>query len=84
MREELGVECRIIGKLWHSEIFSHVSLAWWQIELPETTLQLQVEEVAEAVWLTPAELWAKDKLLESNQNFLTAWTNGEFRIADLN
>jgi len=80
IQEELGVDCEIVGKLWQSVTPWNVALAWWQIVLPNTKLQLQAEEVSEAVWLTPAELLAKEQLLESNRDFLSAWASGEFEM----
>lgn len=80
-REELGVACRPIQRIWQSVTPWNVALSWWLTDLADgTTLQPRPEEIASTHWLRRHELRSLDGLLESNVHFLEAWKHGEFEI----
>lgn len=84
LREELSVAIRPLTRLWQSVTPWGVHLAWWHAELSDLSpLRPDPAEVAEALWLTTAEMRALPELLASNRDFLDAHAAGAFSLAGL-
>ena len=84
LREELGCIVRPLRRLWQSVTPRRVELHWWLAEFTDDEpLVPRAEEVESFHWLTVAEMHALPELLDSNRQFLAAWTNGEFEIDGL-
>ena len=81
MFEELGVAVEPVRSLWQSATAWRVQLSWWLARLiTPYELQPNPAEVASVHWLTPAELAAVPRLLESNRHFLAALASGEIEL----
>jgi len=79
--EELGAEIRPLRRLWQSTTRWQVELAWWLGEVPsQTVLTANPAEVASVHWLSPAEMLAETRMLDSNRGFLAALAAGEFKL----
>lgn len=80
-REELGAEIGPVARVWRSTTPWHVELAWWLASLPaEVNLTLNPAEVASLHWLSPAEMLAQERLLESNRQFLAELAAGRIDL----
>ncbi|UUO05016.1 NUDIX domain-containing protein [Blastopirellula sp. J2-11] len=81
IQEEIGVSCVPQQKIWRSQTSWGTEVAWWETTIDAAApLTLNLEEVAEAVWLRPTELHARADLLPSNYEFLSAWKAAKFSI----
>ena len=81
LREELDAAVRPIRRVWQCLSPSGVELYWWFAELDAACAPTpNPSEVASVHWLTPAELAAHPKTLESNRRFLAAIRAGEARL----
>jgi len=77
MREELDATVRPIRRVWQSLSQSGVQLYWWFAELDATCMPTPNPSEVESVhWMTPLELAAHPKTLESNRLFLSAICSG--------
>jgi 8-oxo-dGTP diphosphatase len=84
MQEELNAIVEPLRPLWRYVTSWGVDLSWWLAHLPpEIEPVLNPAEVAELTWLTPAEIKALPRLLESNLQFLEAIERGEIIISGL-
>ncbi len=72
--EEVGAAAAPVRKIWEStRPDGRLVLHWWLAEIEaEAALTPNPAEVAEARWLTVAEIEALAELLESNRHFLAA------------
>lgn len=81
-QEELGAVIRPLRRIWQSTTRWQVELAWWLGEVPpDAVLAANPAEVAGVHWLSPAEMLAEARLLESNRGFLAALAAGEIKLA---
>ena len=79
LHEELGVDCQARELLWQSVTEWNVHLDWWKVELKKGfEIQANLAEVAQVLWLTPAEMRELDGLLSSNLAFLE-WREGRMK-----
>ncbi len=77
-REEIGVECRPLRRLWRCVTAWKVELAWWLGELPPGAVPAaNPREVDSIHWMTPEEMARLPDLLESNREFLDLAARGE-------
>ncbi|MCA9178212.1 MAG: NUDIX domain-containing protein [Planctomycetales bacterium] len=85
LQEELGVRAEAQRQLWRSQTARGVDLAWWHARLldPISAMAPNPAEVEEAFWMPPTEIRHLPELLDSNIEFLDAWTAGEFQLPDL-
>ncbi len=79
IREECGVECVPIRKIWESVTPWYVHLEWWTASIrQDATPTADPAEVAEIVYLTPEELLLHPDCLESNVTFLEKFRDYDF------
>lgn len=80
--EELAVISSMpIRLLWRSKSRRGVDLAWWLTEIQSDPVETaNPDEVAAVHWWSREELLSKENLLDSNRQFFTAWTQGEFEL----
>jgi len=80
--EEIGVQIRLIRRLWECETAWGVRLGWWLAEIdPQAVPAADPAEVEEILWLRPAEMAEHPDCLESNRVFLSMVSSGEIRLA---
>ena len=77
-----GIEVRPLRKIWENTTRWSVRLAWWLTERVDRTASLMPHpaEVAEAFWLTAAEMSVHADLLSSNREFLDRAARGEIDL----
>jgi 8-oxo-dGTP pyrophosphatase MutT (NUDIX family) len=80
LHEELQLTVKPKRRLWQSVTPWQVSLAWWLCEPIVDEPVPNPAEVESFQWLDRTELEQLSDLLESNQDFLTAWDRGEFSL----
>lgn len=81
MREECGVECTPIQKIWESVTPWHVHLEWWTATMrPDAAPVAAPAEVSEILYLTPGELLQHPDCLESNTMFLKQFRGYDFPV----
>ncbi len=79
--EELGVTVFPKRKIWISSTPRGIQLNWWLAALEaNTSLSPNPDEVAEAIWLHPAELARHPQILPSNAEFLEAVFAGKIDV----
>ncbi|MFI4877171.1 MAG: NUDIX domain-containing protein, partial [Blastopirellula sp. JB062] len=82
--EEIGVACSPRRKIWQSRTTWGTNVAWWGAQIEANVrFQLNAAEVAELLWLSPAELIDREDLLPSNYDFLVTWKAAKIRIDNL-
>lgn len=80
-REEIGVEVRLIRRLWECETAWGVRLGWWLAEIDaEAKPTAAPAEVEEILWLRPVEMASHPDCLASNRVFLSLIGNGEISL----
>lgn len=76
--EELGTTLRPVREIWQSVTPWNVRLSWWLGEVPGGDDFVPApSEVESWRWMTPHEMLAEERLLESNRQFLAALEQGE-------
>ena len=82
LNEELAIAWATpLRLLWRNKSIGGVDLGWWLTEIQtEPAESANPAEVAEVHWWNREELLAKTNLLETNREFFTAWSNGEFEL----
>jgi 8-oxo-dGTP diphosphatase len=81
LREELAAAVRPIRRVWQSLSTSGVELYWWFAEIDAACAPTPNPSEVESVhWMTPAELAAHPKTLESNRLFLAAIRAGDAKL----
>jgi len=78
--EELGVVIQPMRRLWRSVTPWRVSLAWWLCDPIASEPLPNPAEVESVNWLDRTEIATLADLLQSNHDFLDAWTRGEFML----
>jgi 8-oxo-dGTP diphosphatase len=80
-QEELAAVVQPVRRLWHSVTRWGVQLDWWLAYLQtDEELVPNPAEVESVHWLTPAEMLAERRLLESNREFLDAIAAGKIEL----
>lgn len=78
LREELGVDAELQGRLWECTTAWNVHLAWYQATFPRgQRVRPNEHEVAEVLWLSLAELECRTDALGSVAPFVKACRAGE-------
>ena len=71
VREEVGLDVRPTERIWTwNRDDGLLVLTWWRTEMLGGVLTPNPDEVAEAHWMTPAQIDALPKVLASNREFL--------------
>jgi len=80
-REEVGVACRPLRRLWRCVTPWKVELAWWLAELSAGSVPTANPREVESVhWLIPQEMAQLADLLESNREFLELLARGKIAL----
>ena len=80
-REEVGVECRPLRRLWRCVTPWKVDLAWWFGELAAGAVPTANPREVESIhWLAPEEMSQLPDLLETNREFLELLARGEISL----
>ncbi len=80
-REEIGVEVRLIRRLWECETAWGVRLGWWLAEIDaEAVPTADPAEVEEILWLRPDEMASHPDCLVSNRVFLAMIGEGKISL----
>lgn len=83
IREEVGLEIVVGRQLWYWERpDGGLKLWWWQGWLVNEGQEpvCNPREVAEARWLSPAEIHELDPLIENNRTFCRAYLAGQVTL----
>jgi len=72
MREELGVVVEPIRCVWRWDSPGDLTLWGWTATAPTAELRPEAFEVAEVLWLTPAEIVNHPDAMPSNRDFVAA------------
>jgi 8-oxo-dGTP pyrophosphatase MutT (NUDIX family) len=84
MQEELHAIVEPVQPIWRYVTSWGVDLAWWLAHMPDGVKPIpNPAEVAEVQWLTPSEIEALPRLLESNLQFLEGVKRGEIIVDGL-
>lgn len=83
LQEELSIEAQAREHVWQSRTSWGTLLEWVLVERkPDSHPVANPQEVAEWMWLSPAELLRHPDLLPSVPAFFSAWAKGELELPE--